>query len=107
MGWGGGGARAEKKRNFLLKNFQKVAKNAFFGLFFQKFACAESLAKAGTKRCLGRTQKINSVDLKKGSTKFLKIFLKSAPPLEKILDPPLHCTCVVCQDYFNRRYKGT
>ena len=33
-----GGARA-KKRNFLVKIFQKVPKNAFFGLFFQKFAC--------------------------------------------------------------------
>ena len=29
-----GGARA-KKRNFLFKIFQKVPKNAFFGLFFK------------------------------------------------------------------------
>ena len=40
------GERGPKKRNFLVKIFQKVPKNAFFGLFFQIFACgAENLAK--------------------------------------------------------------
>ena len=71
------GERAPKKRNFLVKVFQKVSKNAFFGLFFQNFACgAENLAKTGTKLCLGRARKINSVDLKKRSTKLLKIRFK-------------------------------
>ena len=44
------GERAPKKRNFLIKIFQKVPKNAFFGLFFfQNFACsAEILAKTGS-----------------------------------------------------------
>ena len=36
-----------KQRDFLVKNFQKVSKNAFFG-FFQNFACgAKHLAKTG------------------------------------------------------------
>ena len=52
------GERAPKKRNFLVKSFQKVPKNTFFGLFFQIFACrAENVAKKGTKPCLGRAQK--------------------------------------------------
>ena len=33
-----GRARAKKKRNFFVKVFQEVPKNAFFG-FFQNFAC--------------------------------------------------------------------
>ena len=33
------GDRTPKKRNFSVKIFQKVPKNAFFGLFFQNFAC--------------------------------------------------------------------
>ena len=34
------GVRAPKKNQvFLVKIFQKVPKNAFFGLFFEKFAC--------------------------------------------------------------------
>ena len=57
-----------------------MPKNAFFGLFFQNFACgAENLAKIGTKQCFGRAREINLVHLKK---KVDKIF-------EKILDPPL------------------
>ena len=43
------GERALKKRNFFFKIFQKVFKNGFFDLFFQKFACgADNLAKTGT-----------------------------------------------------------
>ena len=43
------GERAPKKPNFLVKIFQKVFKNGFFDLFFQKFACgADNLAKTGT-----------------------------------------------------------
>ena len=68
-----------------------MPKNAFFGLFFQNFACgAKNLAKIGTKRCFGRARKINLVDLKKRPSKFSKIFWKpTPPPLEKILDPSL------------------
>ena len=56
-----------------VKIFQKVPKSAFFGLFLQNFACdAENLANTGIKPCLGRAQKIISVDLKKRSTKFSK-----------------------------------
>ena len=57
---------AQKKRNFLVKIFQKVPKNAFLGLFFQNFACgAQNLAKTGTKPGLERAGKIIPVDLKK------------------------------------------
>ena len=43
------GERAPKKREFLLKIFQKVPRNAFFLAFFQNFACgAESLTEAGS-----------------------------------------------------------
>ena len=46
---GGGGGRAPKKHNFLVNVFQKVPKNAFVGLLFEKFACgAENLAKTGS-----------------------------------------------------------
>ena len=78
-----------KKRNFLVKIFQKVPKNAFFDcFFFHKFACgAENFAKIGAKQCFGRGQKINLVDLKKKVK--IRFFLKIRPPLEKILDPPL------------------
>ena len=87
------GERAPKKRDFFVKIFQKVAKNWLFWQFFQKLACgAENFAKIGAKQCFGRAQKINLVDLKKRSSKFLKFFWKSAPPLEKILDPPLVLT---------------
>ena len=54
-----------KKRNFLANLFQKELRNAFFGLFFQNFACvAEKLDNIGTKQCFGRAQKITFVDLK-------------------------------------------
>ena len=45
-----------------------------FGLFFfENFACcAENLANTGTKLCLWRARKINSVDLKKRSINFRK-----------------------------------
>ena len=77
--------RAPKKRDFFIKIFQKESKNAFFGLFSQNVGCgAENLGKTGTKSCLGRAQKINSLDLKKSQQNFLKI-----RPLKKILDPPL------------------
>ena len=39
------GERAPKKRNFSVKIFQKVPKNALFGLFFQNGA--ENLVKMG------------------------------------------------------------
>ena len=80
------GRARRKKRNFSVKIFQKVPKNAFFGLFFQNFACsAKSLAKIGTKQCFGRARKINLVYLKK----FFENHPPPPPPLEKILDPPL------------------
>ena len=70
-----GGARAKKKRNFSVKVFQKVPKNAFFGLLFQNFACgAENFAKIGTKQCFGRAREINLVDLKKGRQNFRNFF---------------------------------
>ena len=68
------GEREPKKRNFLVKIFQKVPKNAFLDcFFFQKFACnAESFGKIGAKQCFGRAQK--------RSSKFSISFWKSAPP---------------------------
>ena len=81
---------APKKRDFVVKNFQKVSKNAFFDLFFQNLACgAASLVKMGTKQCFGRARKINLVELKKGRQNFRNFFENPPLPLEKILDPPL------------------
>ena len=71
------GERAPKKRDFFVKIFQKVPKNGFFDLFFQKIACgAENLSKTGSFYCFGRARKINLIDLKKKkkSSKFSKIF---------------------------------
>ena len=84
-----GGARA-KKTQFFGQNFPKSPKNAFFGLFFQNFACgAKIFAKTGTKLCVGRARKINSVDLtKKRSTKFLKI-RPPPPPRENPRSAPV------------------
>ena len=83
--------RAPKKRNFLVKIFQKVPKNAFFGLFFQNFACCpNNLAKIGTKTVLWESSK-NQFGRPKKNVKIFKKFLKSAA-LEKILDPPLKTT---------------
>ena len=92
------GERAPKKTQFFCQNFSKSAQKRLFWLFFQKFACgAENFAKIGAKQCFGRARKIDLVDLKKKkrSSKFWKIFRKSAPPLEKILDPPLSCSTKV------------
>ena len=53
-----GGKRAEKNAIFFGKIFQKVSKNAFFGLFFQSFACgAESLSKTDLLSALGELGK--------------------------------------------------
>ena len=81
------GDRAPKKPNFSVKIFQKVPKNAFFGLFFQNSACgAKNLTKIGTKPCFGRARKINLVDLKNF---FLKI---RPPPRENPRSAPIQCT---------------
>ena len=81
------GECAPKKRNFLVKFFQKVPKNA----------------KTGTKPCLGRARKINSVNLKKGRQNFSK----STP---HPLDPPLRknykslrCTNVRGRKFFEKK----
>ena len=82
------GERAPKKRDFLVKIFQKVPKNAFFGLFFQIFACgAKNFAKTGTKPCIRESSKNQFGRPKKKVDKIFEIFWKSA--LEKILHPPL------------------
>ena len=84
------GERAPKKRDFLVKIFQKVHENAFYGLFFQNFVCgADNFIKTETKPSLGRARKINSVDLKKKVDKIFENFLKTRPPPREILDPPL------------------
>ena len=60
---------------------QNFPKNAFFGLFFQNSACgAEILAKTGTKMCVRRAGKINSVDLKDGRQNFRNFFENPPPP---------------------------
>ena len=90
-----GVARAEK-RNFLVKNFQKLPKNAFFAcFFFNILPAAQKLARPVFFSPLGELEK-SIWSTKKKSTKFSKNFLKSdtpppplPPPLEKILDPPL------------------
>ena len=77
-----GGSARQKKCIFLVKIFQKVPKNAFLCRpVFQDFACgAKNFTKTGFFQCFGRARKINSVDLKKRSTKF---FWKSALPSRK------------------------
>ena len=80
-----GGARAEKTQ-FFGQNFPKCLKTPFLDCFCK----IENLVETGTKLCLGRAGKFNSVDLKKRSTKFFRKFFESPPPpLEKIPDPPL------------------
>ena len=72
------GKRAPKKRNFSGQNLQKVSKNAFFGPFFQKFACvAVKLARKGLFSALVELENQISQLKKKGR------------PLKKILDPRL------------------
>ena len=68
------GESAPKTRNFLVKIFQKLPKNAFLDRCFKK--CG-SVAKTGCFYCIGRARKINLDDLKK----FNKIFEnpRSAP----------------------------
>ena len=73
------GGRVAEKTHIL----QKVLKNAFFGPFFQKFACgAEILAKTESLKCFGRAWKINLVDLKRRSRKFSKILDPRENPRE-------------------------
>ena len=85
------GGRAPKKRNFLVKIFQKLPKNAYFGLFFPNFACrAENLAQIGIKQCFGKSSENQfGRPKKKGRQNFQKFLKIRPPPLEKILDPPL------------------
>ena len=85
------GERAPKKTRFFVKVFQKVPKNGFFWLFFQKFACgAVTFAKIRANQCFGRAQKIYLVNLKK--KKVVKIFefffWKSALPRENPRSAP-------------------
>ena len=84
--------RAEK-RNFLVKIFQKVPKNALFDCFFFKnlSAAQKILPKMGAKQCFGRAQK-NQFDRpkKKKVVKIFDFFMKVRPPPENILDPHLH-----------------
>ena len=79
------GERAPKKRDCLVKFSKKCLKTPFLDCFFKCLPAAQKVW--GTKLCLGRAQKINSVDLKKMSTKFLKTFEnpRSAP----VYNPPL------------------
>ena len=53
----------------------------FFGLLFQIFVYgADNFAEKRDQTTLRESSKINSVDLKKRSTKFSKFFLKICPP---------------------------
>ena len=76
-----GGARAEKTRFFEKKNFQKVPKNAFFGLFFFKIlsAAQKFWPKQGLFGAFGELRKQFDRP-KKRSTKVSKFFWKSTPP---------------------------
>ena len=68
--------RAPKKRGFLVENFQKVPKNAFFWPFIYKNLTA---AQKFGQNWVFIAQKINLVDLKKGRQNFL-LFSKVPPP---------------------------
>ena len=83
------GERAPKNAFSFVKIFQKVPKNGFFGLFFQKTACgAENLARTGSFHCLGRAWKINLIDLKKGRPNFRKFFENPPSPRENPRSAP-------------------
>ena len=88
------GERAPKKNAIFLSKFFKKCPKRLFWLFFQKNCLrrrkfSQNRGKT-VLQCFGRARKINLVDLKKKrSTKFWNFFWKSAPPLEKILDPSL------------------
>ena len=71
------GERAPKKRNFLVKIFQKVPKNAFFlACFFKILPAAQKVfTKTRSFWCLGTAQKINLIDLTKCRQDFRIFFL--------------------------------
>ena len=78
------GEHAPKKRNFLSNFFKKCLKTAFWPFFFRNDVFWPALG-----RELGKSNWSTSKN-KKRSSKFSKIFWKSAPPPSKrILDPPL------------------
>ena len=54
-----------KKRNFLVKVFQKVLKNGIFEVFFSLPAALIFLVKIGSLGCSGSARKINLFDLQK------------------------------------------
>ena len=64
-------------------------KRLLWTVFFQNFGCgAENLTKTGTKQCLGRAGKINSVDLKKDRQNFRNFFLNPPSPRENPRSAP-------------------
>ena len=72
--------RQKKTRDFFVKIFQKVPKNGYFDLFFQKFENL-NLVKLNKKSIwFGRP--------KKRSSKFLKKILKIRPPRENLRSTP-------------------
>ena len=82
---------APKKRNFMVKNFQKESKNFFSICFFKILPAKKIWLKQGLFSALGELENSNLVEIKKRSTKF-QIFFKNAPPpppLENFLDPRL------------------
>ena len=75
------GGSAPKKRDFFVKIFQKVPKNGFFDLFFQKVACGpKKLAKTASFYCFTRARKINLVELLE--KKVVIFFQNPYPPRE-------------------------
>ena len=73
------GERAPKKREFLVKVFQKLLKNAFLGVFFKILQRRRKFGQNRDRTAL-REFKNQYGRPKKGSTKILKVFWKSAPP---------------------------
>ena len=79
------------KRNFLVKIFQKVPKNAFFDCFFSSKICLRrrKFCQSRGKTVFWESSKNQFGRPKKKAVKIFDFFLKIRPPLEKILDMPL------------------
>ena len=77
------GSARQKNAFFLSIFFKKCPKTAFFNCFFfcQKSACGtKNFARLPSFQCFRRARKINFVDSKKKSSKFLKFFENPPPP---------------------------
>ena len=82
------GERAPRKRNFLVKIFQKVPKNAFLVCFLKNLpATHNTFHTIGSLYYFRRVRKIKLIDLKKDHE--IGFFFRKHPPPENFLRSPL------------------